>query len=421
MKQSNSNLYKYSYWLYEYNFWVVCISSLLFISFEAKQYLISVLLPLSFFAIAYASRKKHSMNIFDMFIVLILVSDVISWAINDYRFKYVLIFRHIMGPISYMMVYFVGRNLSVEKSYKVFETSLLPALITSVVGIYCFFFPPSWYFSIMEDGALASLEALRLHSIFSTPYQLAYLDCFLLGYIFFRIFQYNDSLKKYKYHIVVFVITLVFCMMRAPMVGVALYLFFGLLLSSIVKGNFKKLINVLIGLIVMIGVMFVVLKNTNAQYVDYLAEKFEIVSDKSSTFVEDRYKLVEADESFFGDGAGRHNLWADDYVVGSSMRDGEYQKLMQEVGYVGQYIYIILIVLVMIKCLFHPKHLLFEFSTMAFLLIAMIGAAPLSTIDKSCFVFWLVMGRVASFKKTRTITTKATSVQTQRSIINVKI
>lgn len=411
-------LFKYSYWLYEYNFWVVCISSLLFISFEAKQYLISVLLPLSFFAIAYASRKKHSMNIFDMFIVLILVSDVISWAINDYRFKYVLIFRHIMGPISYMMVYFVGRNLSVEKSYKVFETSLLPALITSVVGIYCFFFPPSWYFSMMEDGALASLEALRLHSIFPSPYQLAYLDCFLLGYIFFRIFQYNDSLKKYKYHIVVFVITLIFCMMRAPMVGVALYLFFGLLLSSIVKGNFKKLINVLIGLIVMIGVMFVVLKNTNAQYVDYLAEKFEIVSDKNSTFVEDRYKLVEADESFFGDGAGRHNLWADDFNVGTSIRDGEYQKLMQEVGYFGQYIYITLIVLVILKSLKNYRYLLFEMSTMIFLLVSMIGACPLSTGDKSSFVFWLVMGRVASFRKTKLRDSKFKDFRSNQSIIN---
>ena len=400
---------------------MVCLSSLLVILFGVKQYLVSILLPIAFFVLAYSSRRKNDVNIFDVFIWLILISDVISWTINDYRFKGVLVFRHIMGPVSYMMVYYVGRNLSVDKSYKVFQTSLLPALITSIIGIYCFFFPPSWYFSIMEDGALASLEALRLHSIFSSPYQLAYLDCFLLGYIFFRIFQYNDSLKKYKYHIVVFVVTLVFCMMRAPMVGVALYLFFGLLLSSIVKGNFKKLINVLIGLIVMIGVMFVVLKNTNVQYVDYLAEKFEIVSDKNSTFVEDRYKLVEADESFFGDGAGRHNLWADDFNVGTSIRDGEYQKLMQEVGYFGQYIYIALIVLVILKSMKNYRYLLFEMSTMIFLFVSMIGACPLSTSDKSSFVFWLVMGRVASFRKTKIRDRRFKDIRSNHSIINVRI
>ena len=420
MKQSNSNLYKYSYWLYEQNFWVVCLSSLLVILFGVKQYLVSILLPIAFFVLAYSSRRKNDVNIFDVFIWLILISDVISWTINDYRFKGVLVFRHIMGPVSYMMVYYVGRNLSVDKSYKVFQTSLLPALITSIIGIYCFFFPPSWYFSIMEDGALSSLEALRLHSIFSSPYQLAYLDCFLLGYIFFRIFQYNDSLKKYKYHIVVFVITLAFCMMRAPMVGVALYLFFGLLLSSIVKGNFKKLINVLIGLIVMIGVMFVVLKNTNAQYVDYLVEKFEIVSDKNSTFVEDRYRLAEADESLFGDGAGRHNIWVDNYIPGTSMRDGEYQKLMQEVGYFGQYTYIFLIVLVILKSLKNYRCLLFEMSTMIFLLVSMIGACSLSTGDKSSFVFWLVMGRVASFRKTKLRDSKFNDFRSNQSIINVR-
>lgn len=418
MVKSCSFFYKYSYWLYEHNFWVVCISSLLLILFGAKQYLVSVLLPAAFCALAYASRKKHPMNIFDMFIVLILISDVISWIINDYRFKNVLIFRHIMGPISYMMVYFVGRNLSVEKSYKVFESSLLPALITSVVGIYCFFFPPAWYFNIMEDGALSSLEALRLHSIFSSPYQLAYLDCFLLGYIFFRIFQYNESVNKYKYHIVIFVITLAFCMMRAPMVGVVLYFLSSLLLSSIVKGNFKKLIYSIVGVVALIGIILVVLKHTNAQSVDFLIDKFEIVSDKNSTFVEDRYKLMEADESFFGDGAGRHNLWADDFNVGTSIRDGEYQKLMQEVGYFGQYIYIALIVLVILKSMKNYRYLLFEMSTMIFLFVSMIGACPLSTSDKSSFVFWLVMGRVASFRKTKLRDSKFKDFRSNQSIIN---
>lgn len=323
-----------------------------------------------------------------------------------------------MGPIAYMAVYYVGRNLAVEKSYKMFQTSLLPALITSVIGIYCFFFPPAWYFATMEDGALSTLEQLRLHSIFSSPYVLSYLDCFLLGYIFFRIFQYNEPFKKYQYHILVFVITLAFCMMRAPMAGVGIYFFAALLLSCIVKGNFKKLIYAIIGVAAVAGIMFVVLKNTNAQYVDFLLDKFEIVSDKNSTFIEDRYNLMEAEESFFGDGAGRHNLWADDYNVGTSMRDGEYQKLLQEVGYFGQYTYIILIALVILKSLKNYKYLLFEMSTMLFLLVSMIGACPLSTVDKSCFIFWLVMGRVASFKKPSSIRGKAVENKTTHSLIN---
>lgn len=417
------NFYKYSYWLYEHFFWIICLSSLLYILFGAKQYLISVLMPLSFFALALASQRKKKVTVFDILIVVIFFSDIISWTTNDYSFKGTLIFRHIMGPIAYMIVYYVGRNLAVEKSYKVFHTSLLPALITSIIGIYCFFFPPAWYFSTMEDGALSTLEQLRLHSIFSSPYQLAYLNCFLLGYIFFRIFQHNEPFKKYQYHIVVFVITLAFCMMRAPMAGVAIYFFAALLLSCIVKGNFKKLIYAIVGVAAVAAVLFVVLKNTNAQYVDFLVDKFEVFSDKNSTYLEDRYNLMEAKESFFGDGAGRHNLWADDYVVGSSMRDGEYQKLLQEVGYFGQYTYIFLIALVILKSLKNYKYLLFEMSTTVFLLVSMIGACPLSTVDKSSFVFWLVMGRVASFKKPsslrgKTVDPKSILGKSSHSLIN---
>jgi len=297
-----------------------------------------------------------------------------------------------------MMIYYIGRNISVEKCYKIFNASLFPALIVSIIGIYCFFFPPSWYFSIIEDRALYSLDALRLHSIFSSPYQLAYWDAFLLGFIFFQIFQYKQSFSKYKYHIVVFVVTLTFCMMRAPMAGVVVYLLLSLLHSCIVTGKWDKLIYAIGGIAVIGIVLLFVIKQANEEYTNYLFEKIAVITDENSSFVEDRYNLMIADKSLFGDGAGRHNIWADDYNMNTSIRDGEYQKLLQEVGYVGQYLHIFLIACVMLKCMFYYRYLLFELSTMAFLLISMIGANPLSTLDKHSIVFWLVMGRVASYK-----------------------
>lgn len=390
-------LYKYSYWLYVNYFWICALSSVLLILFGAKQYLISILLPLSYFALAYSSYRKQRTIIFDVFIICILLSDIISWLLNDYRCQGVLILRHIIGPISYMMVYYVGRNISVDKCYKIFSASLFPALIVSLVGIYCFFFPPSWYFSILADGSFSSLETLRLHSIFSSPYQLAYWDSLLLGFILFRIFQYNQSFSKYKYYIIVFVITITFCMMRTPMVGVIIFLLFSLTYSCVVKRKWYRLIYTILG-VVIIGIMlFLVIKQTAEEYVEFLFDKITVVTDEQSTFVEDRYNLYVADESFFGDGAGRHNIWADDYDIETSIRDGEYQKLLQEVGYVGLYIHILLIVCVMLKCMFHYKYLLFELSVMIFLLISMIGANPLSTLDKHCIIYWLIMGRVASF------------------------
>lgn len=390
-------LYKYSYWVYVNYFWICTLSSILLI-LGTKQYLVSILLPLSYFVLVYASFRKQRMTIFDVLIVCILLSDVISWLLNDYPHQGILILRHIIGPVSYMIIYYIGRNISVEKCYNIFNVSLFPALVVSIIGIYCFFFPPAWYFSIIEDSALYSLDALRLHSIFSSPYQLAYWDTFLLGFIFFQIFQYNQSFSKYKYHIVVFVVTLTFCMMRAPMAGVIIYLLLSLFHSGIVIGKWYRLIYTIGGMVVIGGILFFVIKHTNEEYANLLFEKIAVVTDENGSFVEDRYNLMVADKSLFGDGAGRHNIWADDYNIGTSIRDGEYQKLLQEIGYIGQYLHILLIVCVMLKCMFHYKCLLFEFATMAFLLISMIGANPLSTIDKHCIVFWLVMGRVASYK-----------------------
>lgn len=392
------NLYKYSYRVYVNYFWIHTLSAVLLLTLGAKQYLISILLPLSYFVLAYASFRKQRINIFDILIVCILLCDSISWLLNDYPHQGILILRHIIGPISYMMIYYIGRNISVEKCYKIFNASLFPALIVSIIGIYCFFFPPSWYFSIIEDRALYSLDALRLHSIFSSPYQLAYWDAFLLGFIFFQIFQYKQSFSKYKYHIVVFVVTLTFCMMRAPMAGVVVYLLLSLLHSCIVTGKWDKLIYAIGGIVVMGIVLLFVIKQANEEYINYLFEKIAVITDDNSTFVKDRYNLMIADKTLFGDGAGRHNIWANDYNMNTSIRDGEYQKLLQEVGYVGQYLHIFLIACVMLKCMFYYRYLLFELSTMAFLLISMIGANPLSTLDKHSIVFWLVMGRVASYK-----------------------
>lgn len=47
------------------------------------------------------------------------------------------------------------------------------------------------------------------------------------------------------------------------------------------------------------------------------------------------------------------------------------------------------------------RYMLFEFSVISFLLLSMIGACPLSTVDKSPILFWLVIGRVAALKPSK--------------------
>lgn len=128
-----------------------------------------------------------------------------------------------------------------------------------------------------------------------------------------------------------------------------------------------------------------------------LLEKLEVATDSSGDFYEKRATLFVADDTLWGDGAGRHAIYAEQYNL-DSIRDTCYQRLFQEVGCIGLMLHLLLFGCIIIKCLRHYKHLGFELSVMVFLLISMIGADPLATPDKHCFFYWLVIGRVASFK-----------------------
>ena len=150
------------------------------------------------------------------------------------------------------------------------------------------------------------------------------------------------------------------------------------------------------------AVLCVLVWNIMQRYMDmesimFLLEKLEVATDSSGDFYEKRATLFVADDTLWGDGAGRHAIYAEQYNL-DSIRDTCYQRLFQEVGCIGLMLHLLLFGCIIIKCLRHYKHLGFELSVMVFLLISMIGADPLATPDKHCFFYWLVIGRVASFK-----------------------
>lgn len=387
------NLYNLPYLVYKHYFLIICISSVLGICFGMKQYLISVLQPVVCFYLAFNTPKRCNTNIFDILVACIFCSSIISWLTNDYSSKVELIYRHILGPINYMMGYYIGRNMNVNESYSIFRTSLIPVLIVSIIGLYCFFFNPGWY---VNGAAFRGFDSLRLRSIFPSPYTITYYLAFLLGFISLHIFQHNGNVKQYKYCIPFFVITLLLGLMRTPIVAVLIFFFISLLHSCIYNGQIKVLLYSFFAVVLLCFTITIVLKNTDTMYVEGIYEKFEVLTDDDNEYIEKRYKLHEADISLFGDGAGRHNIWAEDYGQ-QSIRDGEYQKLKQEVGVVGETIYIILITLIVLKCLVNFRNLPFELSCMLFLLISMIGANPLSTCDKHSLIFWLIIGRVSSY------------------------
>lgn len=394
---------KYVLLLFHNYFWILTISSVLSILF-GNMWLFTFSMPVILFYLAYKSKHTRS-NSFDILMILIFISIVVSWGINSYPSQNIMIFRYLMTQGAFMAAYYIGRNIDINVTYKVFHKALLPGLICAVLGFILYVYEPGWYLANIDN--MTSLEYFRLRSVFSSPYVLSYLAFFLLSYLIaldFKMLPAHYSgqmpLKVRFSSYVLLSSTLLFCMMRAPIAGVLISLFIALLHTVFVRRKFSMLIYTVVSM----AVLCVIVWNIMQRYMDmesimFLLEKFEVATDSSGDFYEKRATLFVANDTLCGDGAGRHAIYAEQYNM-DSIRDTCYQRLLQEVGYVGLALHLFLFGCIVVKCLRHYKYLGFELSVMIFLLISMIGADPLATPDKHCFFYWLIIGRVSSFKPT---------------------
>lgn len=394
---------KYVLLLFHNYFWILTISSVLSILF-GNMWLFTFSMPVILFYLAYKSKHTRS-NSFDILMILIFISIVVSWGINSYPSQNIMIFRYLMTQGAFMAAYYIGRNIDINVTYKVFHKALLPGLICAVLGFILYVYEPGWYLANIDN--MTSLEYFRLRSVFSSPYVLSYLAFFLLSYLIaldFKMLPAHYSgqmpLKVRFSSYVLLSSTLLFCMMRAPIAGVLISLFIALLHTVFVRRKFSMLIYTVVSM----AVLCVIVWNIMQRYMDmesimFLLEKFEVATDSSRDFYEKRATLFVANDTLCGDGAGRHAIYAEQYNM-DSIRDTCYQRLLQEVGYVGLALHLFLFGCIVVKCLRHYKYLGFELSVMIFLLISMIGADPLATPDKHCFFYWLIIGRVSSFKPT---------------------
>lgn len=336
------------------------------------------------------------------------MSAAASWCVNSYPYKSIMIFRYLITQGAFMAAYYIGRNMDMNVAYKVFHYALLPGLICAVLGLILYVYEPAWYLAHIDNPA--TLESFRLRSVFSSPYVLSYMSFFLLSYLFaldFKMFPacYSETVSS-KIRIPSYILLssiLLFCMMRAPIAGVLISLFIALLHAAFVRRKFSMLIYT----VVFMAVLCVIVWHIMQRYMDmesimFLIKKFEVATDSSGDFYEQRANLFVADDTFLGDGAGRHAIYAEQYNL-NPIPDTCYQRLLQEVGYVGLALHLLLFGGIIIKCLRHYKYLGFELSVMVFLLLSMIGADPLATPDKHCFFYWLIIGRVSSFKLAKEI------------------
>ena len=323
-----------------------------------------------------------------------------TWIINDYPNKIILILRCFGSQIAFMMFYLVGKNGNTD-IYLFFRKSIIPLSICCIIGFYFFFFPPGWYMErIMEQDNFDGynlLELARLKSVFASPYHIAYFCSIISIYMIFCIVKKKAYATHYGKFILLFFITMLFAMMRAPILCFLMSIFICAFYSQKYYSNNKFIFGIILitSFIILSGSIIITYIDTNI--LDFMTNKLDSVVNSSDDLMSNRLDLGVS-YNLWGDGTGRHAIYADKYGS-DSYRDSEYAKWVVEQGYIGIVILFILLSMLLFKCIRHFKFLHFELCILLFYIITMIGANSLTTADKHCFIFWLVAGRIAGYSK----------------------
>lgn len=392
------NLPEYVYMNY---FWILTIGGLFWIATK-QAWLDTTFIPLLIYFLLFTAKGKiKSANIFDILWILSFLWCVFTWFANDYPNQGILIIRCLSEQMAYMMAYWIVRKNERLNVQTMIKASYVPLLITVVLGIILFYTEPSWYASRTKDYAtdFEEFEFKRLRSIWMDSYLLMYYCSVVVIYEFFRLAKGASKEKLGHYMVIalcVFSILLGIQRSAIASIGAALVLTFYYVYKY---SKFSNIKGILVFVVLLTAVSSVaVLKMEGEQQLFYIS-KIASITEDGSDLATQRLTLNKKQGGFqmIGDGVGRHNMYADKYNPMTSMRDGEYVKMLQEQGYVGFSIFILLIALSLLKSFYHFKYLAFEFAVIVMLLISMIGANPISTGDKHPLIYWMIIAQIANF------------------------
>lgn len=390
--------------VYTYYFLILAVSTIVQ-TVTGRGYIISILYPLLSFVLAVKCGVGRK-SIFDVIFLLIIISMLFSWITNSYRNQQILIFRCVMAEGSYMIAYFIGKKYGEYCLDAIYRKASMSLVICCLLGLYFFFRPPVWYLNQLYEsdnytGGILALERLRLRSIFTSPYVMSYMCSLTLIWVYNKLFKMKESDKNLYFFIILMVVTMIFCMMRAPLSCALLSFIIFLFYHCFYESSMKIFIQALISVVLLYFCVIFILQNIDISVLDFVMDKFETTTSGRNELISDRVSLWTYKYGIFGDGAGRHALLVEKFNPSTCISDSEYVKILVEQGYIGLALYVVLISFGVIKSIRYFKYMPIEFCTIVFYSITMIGANSISTVDKHCFIFWITIGRIASFQKSK--------------------
>lgn len=352
-----------------------------------------------FLGVYYARNLKAKG--FDILIYLYLFYILLNSILIDYQYHVQFFYSAFFAQVIPIFFYFIGRGTFFNSS-EVFSKMKWPLLLAVVVGFYCFFMPPSWYWQMkmeqLPDNTYSNMvmsEVFRLSSFWGHPYQLGYaLILYICWFYFFILNAAHSKTKNLMYSMYAFI--LLICLLLAQLrVTIAFSVLAFVYVAFMVKRkNLIKMMPVILCfcIIVVIALLFF-LNNLDSNVSDYISQHLLMLGDKDS--YSDRFEHTAGgiiDFSLFGDGFGRYGFEAREHG-NWALVDNEYQRHIAELGFLGITILAIILVLTFFNS-FLKKECVIETLVFLFFLIAMIGASALSNEHQYNFIFWFCVGRI---------------------------
>lgn len=397
---------KVLHWFYPVLFFVFLLQAMGYIPPKGMPgegvYIWPFRLILIYFGLKAFFRNNSKCIILTIYIIYSLFSFAL-YAFNGYPIK--LYIFDIAFYLSGILFAYVGMDDS-DDCDKFREYTFYAIIVAFSIGMYLFFFNPSWYQDAWvinyngrwyKDGLNADFEFIsanmRFSSFFMTSYATEYYGLFALPFALCGVMKENGGKKRNIYIFITLFILLVLAlsMQRAAIISAILML----IVFAVYDVNHKHSASsfyfyLIIGTIVLVSVY------ATTDIGERVLERFGKLT-LSDTFSEARTSqnedLLDAWKNLFlgnGLGSGGNEARKMGYPA---VTDSNYVKILVEQGIIGFLLFISFVIATCKRIISNFKYLALEGAFFASILVAMIGS---NSLMFSLFIppFWYSVGKI---------------------------
>lgn len=307
-----------------------------------------------------------------------------------------------------ILFYFWGKDTR-DTSDIFYKSVMITSTVAMIIGFYLYVFTPDYYNQYLVYKSMKSMmnrpdsiDLILHHNRFSSFLESSYEVCFyavssMCMALTFLLNRRTNIKPIYLYIIVIVnLVASIICFQRIAMVVSVIYFILFALYGYKINNSLLKKLSVLTIVIFLVGTSFTFFTN---ERIVRIAEQFaERVSEIDfGHAMEERtgqYEIVDLNsfDNIFGKGMGSAGHSARAYGL-KAVTDGEFVKMLLEHGFVGLFIFALLIINSFTKSFKTARYNVLEILIVLFFLMACVGANALSMYFLTG-IFWFSLGRM---------------------------